>query len=369
MTLIRHVLGNHNTFRYRSAGQNVITKIPSITLTHSDAIRVLIGVISNTYIRESSRILMRQTRIGVPAASHGEVGRVPVALSDLRSDRELVVALRHLWESMMTRQGPGLGVQLHRRESLNERIAGCVVEQPNAIVMRRQRRMCRHGSVNLRRHEGVPRHGTAAAGGPTVHVCRCHTVRRMWQRHRRAMRISDDRLRGIVRQGCGRGLYADVVAFGERSHPHVGGPAERFLVRVQRIREFRSRELATDHDRRLVRILEDNRRAADANLVANGIAEWRHMIHVLRRGERLAGAGAATGRREGRVRCGWLSAALKRTAAPLLARFLARFSSQIVHAGRSTLGAAVAGVARVTRVTVYTTRCLAVTTGVAMSGH
>lgn len=118
--------GNYNPLRYRSAGQNVITKIPSITLTHS-AIRVLSGVISNTY-RESSRILMRQTRVGVPAASHGEVGRVPVALSDLRGDRELVVALRHLRKGMMTRQGPGLGVQLHRRESLNERIAGRVVK-------------------------------------------------------------------------------------------------------------------------------------------------------------------------------------------------------------------------------------------------
>lgn len=311
---------------------------------------------------------MRQTRIGVSAAGHGEVGRVPIALSDLRSDRELVVALRHLWESMMTRQGPGLGVQLHRRESLNERIAGCVVKQPDAVMMRRQRRMCWHGSVNLRRHEGVPRHGTAAAGGSAVHVCRGHTVRRMRQRHRRAMRISDDRLRGIVRQSCGRGLYADVVAFGERSHPHVGGPAERFLVRVQRIREFRSRELATDHDRRLVRILEDNRRAADADLIADGVAEWRHMVHVLRRGERLAGAGAATRRRKG-VRCGWLSATLKRTAAPLLARFLARLPSQIVHAGRPALGAAVAGVARVTRVTVYAARCLAITAGVAVSGH
>lgn len=143
---------------------------------------------------------MRQTRVRVPAASHGKVGRVPVALSDLRCDRELVViTLRHLREGMMTRQGPGLSVQLHRRESLDKRIAGRVVEQPDAVMMRRQRRMRRHGGVNLRRHEGMPRHGTAAAGGPTAHICRGHAVRRVRQRHRRAVRISDDGLRGIMR--------------------------------------------------------------------------------------------------------------------------------------------------------------------------
>lgn len=361
--------GNYNPLRYRSAGQNVITKIPNITLTHSDAIRVLSDVISNTYTRESSRILMRQTRVGVPAARHGEVGRVSVALSDLRGDRELVVALRHLREGMMTRQGPGLGVQLHRRESLDERIAGRVMDQPNAVVMRRQRRMRRHRGVNLRRHKGVPRHGTAAAGGPAAHVRRGHAVRRVRQRHRRAVRISDDRLRGIVRQSRGRGLYADVVVFGERGHPHVGGPAERFLVRVQRIRELRSRELATNYDRRLVRILEDDRRAADADLVAGGVAERRHVVHVLRRGEGLAGTGAATRRRESRARRRWLGATLKRTAAPLLARFLARLPGQVVHACRPTLGAAVAGVARVTRITVHAARRLAVAAGVAVSGH
>lgn len=59
--------------------------------------------------------------------------------------------------------------------------------------------MRRHGSVNLRRHKSMPRHGTAAAGRPAAHVRRDHAVRRVWQRHRRAMRISDDRLRGIVR--------------------------------------------------------------------------------------------------------------------------------------------------------------------------
>lgn len=313
---------------------------------------------------------MRQTRVRVPATGHGEVGRVSVALSDLRGDRELVViTLRHLREGMMTWQGPRLSVQLHRRESLDEWIAGRVVEQLDAVVMRRQRRVRRHGGVNLRRHEGMPRHGTAAAGGPTAHVRRGHAVRRVRQRHRRAVRISDDRLRGIVRQGRGRGLYANVVAFGERGHPHIGGSAERFLVGVQRFRELRSRELATDHDRRLVRILEDDSRATDANLVADDVAERRHVVHVLRRGEGLAGAGAATGRREGRVGRGWLGATLKRTAAPLLARFLARLPGQVVHAGRSTLGAAVASVARVTRVTVHAARRLAVATGVAVSGY
>lgn len=179
---------------------------------------------------------MRQTRVGVSAAGHGEVGRVPVALSDLRGDRELVVALRHLREGMMTRQSPGLVVQLHRWESLDEWIAGRVMKQPDAVVMRRQRCMRRHGGVNLWRHKSMPRHGTAAAGGSAAHVRRDHAVRRVRQRHRRAVRISDDRLRGIVRQGRGRGLYANVVVFGERGHPHVGGPAKWFLVRIQRIR-------------------------------------------------------------------------------------------------------------------------------------
>lgn len=92
------------------------------------------------------------------------------------------------------------------------------------------------------------------------------------------------------------------------------------------------------------------------------------MVHVLRRREGLAGAGAATGRRKGRVCRGWLGATLKRTTAPLLARFLTRLPGQVVYAGRPTLGAAVAGVARVTRVTVHAARRLAVATGVAVSG-
>lgn len=242
---------------------------------------------------------MRQTRVGVPAASHGEVRRVPVALSDLRGDCELIAALRHLREGMMARQGPGLGVQLHRRESLNEgiaRINGGTVEQPDAVMMRRQRRMRRHGGVDLRRHEGVPRHGSAAAGGAAAHVRRGHAVGRVRQRHRGAVRIGNNRLRGIVRQSRRGGLYADVVALGEGGHPHVSGPTERFLVRIQWVRELRSRELAADHDRRLVRVFQDDRRAAGADLVAGSIAVRRHVIHVLRRGEGLAGAGATVGR-------------------------------------------------------------------------
>lgn len=151
-------------------------------------------------------------------------------------------------------------------------------------------------------------------------------------------------------------MYANVVAFGERGHSHIGGSAERFLVRVQRFRDLRSRELATDHDRRLVRILEDDSWATDGDLVADDVTEWRHVIHVLWRGEGLAGAGAATGRREGRVGRGWLGATLKRTAAPLFARFLARLPSQVIHAGRPTLGATVTGITRVTRVTVHAAR-------------
>lgn len=99
---------------------------------------------------------MRQTRVGVATAGHGEVRRVPVALSDLRGGGELVVALRQLREGVVTRQRPRLSVQLHRREPLDERIAGtaaaaatsssdanataataAAVEQPDAVVMRR----------------------------------------------------------------------------------------------------------------------------------------------------------------------------------------------------------------------------------------
>lgn len=83
---------------------------------------------------------MRQTRVGVPAAGHGEVRGVPIVLSDLRGGRELVVALRHLREGVMARQGPRLTMQLHLRESLDEWIAranSVSVEQPNAVMMRR----------------------------------------------------------------------------------------------------------------------------------------------------------------------------------------------------------------------------------------
>lgn len=272
----------------------------------------------------------------------------------------------------MARQGPGLGVQLDRREPLDEGVArtnGGGVEQPDAVMVRRQGRVCRHGGVDLRRHEGMPRHGSAAAGGAAAHVRRGHTVGRVRQRHRGAVRVGDDRLRGVVRQSRRGGLYADVVALGKGGHPHVGGPAERLLVRIQRIRELRSRELAADHDRRLVRVLQNDRRATGADLVAGDVAVRRHVVHVLRRGKGLAGAGATAGRREGRVRRGWLRAALKGAAAPLIARLLARFSSQVVHAGRPTLGAAVTGVAGVTRVTVHPARRLAVAAGVAVTGH
>lgn len=215
--------------------------------------------------------------------------------------------------------------------------------------------MCRHGGVNLRRYEGVSRHGSAAAGGTAAHVRRDHVVSRMRQRHRGAVRIGDDRLRRIVWQSRRGGLYANVVALGEGGHPHVGRPAERFLIRVQWIRELRSRELTADHDRRLVWVLQDDRRAASADFVAGDIAVWRRVIHVLRRGEGLAGAGTTAGRRKGHVRCGWLRATLQGAATPLLARLLSRLPGQIVHAGRATLGAAVTGVAGVTCVTVHAT--------------
>lgn len=262
-------------------------------------------------------------------------------------------------------------MQLHRREPLDEGVAGTnggSVEQPDAVMVRRQGRVCRHGGVDLRRHEGMPRYGSAAAGGAAGHIRRGHTVGRMRQRHRGAVRVGDDRLRGVMRQSRRGGLYADVVALRKGGHPHVGRPAERFLVRIQRIRELRSRELAADHDRRLVRVLENDRRATSADLVAGDIAIWRHVVHVLRRGEGLAGARATAGWREG-VRRGWLRATLKRAAAPLLARLLARFSSQVVYAGCPTLGAAMTGVAGVARVTVHAARRLAVAAGVAVTGH
>lgn len=219
-------------------------------------------------------------------------------MSDLRGGRELVVALWYLREGMMARQGPGLSMQLHRRESLDEGIArtnGVSVEQPDAVMMRRKSRMRWHSGVDLWRHEGVPWHGSAAAGGAAAHVRRGHTMGRVRQRHCGAVRIGDDRLCRIMRQSCRGGLYTNIVALGERSHPHIGGSAERFLIRIQRIREFRSRELATDHDRRLIWVLQDDCRAAGANLI-NGIAVRRHMVYVLWRGEGLTGAGATTGR-------------------------------------------------------------------------
>lgn len=271
----------------------------------------------------------------------------------------------------MARQSPRLGMQLHWREPLNEgipRANGGSVEQPDAVMMRRQRRVRRHGSVDLRWHEGMPRHRSAAAGR-AAHICRSHTVGRVWQRHCGAVRIGDDRLCGIVRQSRRGGLYADVVALGKGGHPHVGRPTERFLVRIQRIRELRSRELAADHDRRLIRILQNDRRATGADLVAGDIAVGWHVVHVLRRREGLAGARTTVGRREGRVRCRWLRATLKGAAAPLLARFLARLSGQVVYAGRPTLGAAMTGVAGVTRVTVHAAGRLAVAAGVAVTGH
>lgn len=275
----------------------------------------------------------------------------------------------------MARQGPGLGVQgVDRREPLDEGVARTngvsSVEQPDAVMVRRQGGVRRHGGVDLRRHEGMPRYGSAAAGGAAAHVRHGHTVRRVRQRHRGAVRVGDDRLRGIVRQSRRGGLYANVVALGEGGHPHVGGPAERLLARIQRrFREFRSRELAADHDRRLIRVLQDDRRAAGADLVADDITVRRHVVHVLRRGEGLAGTGATGRRRKGRVRRRWLRATLKGAAAPPLARLLARFSSQIVHAGRPTLGAAVTGVAGVTRVAVHAARRLAVAAGVTVTGH
>lgn len=314
---------------------------------------------------------MRQTRVGVPAAGHGEVRRVPIALSDLRGDGQLAVALRHLRKGVVAWQRPRLGVQLHRREPFDERIVRSAVQQPDAVVMRRQRRVRRHGGVDLRRHERVPRHGTAAAGGTAAHVrTPGYAVGgRVWQRHRGAVGIRDDWLCGIVRQGRRGSLYANVTALREGGHSHVGGPAERLLVRVQGIRELRSRELATYHDRRLVRVLQDDRRAAGADLVAGGVAEGRHVVYVLRRGEGLTGAGAAVGRRESGARGGRLGAPLKRTAAPLFARLLARLPGQIVHAGRPTLGAAVAGIARVAGVAVHAAGRLAVAAGVTVTGH
>lgn len=199
---------------------------------------------------------------------------------------------------MMTRQGPRLSMQLHRRESLDERIVranGVSVEQPDAVMMRRKSRMCWHSGVDLRRHEGVPWHGSAAAGRAAAHVRRGHIMGNVRQRHRGAVRIGNDRLCRIMRQSCRGGLYANIVALGEGSHPHISGSTEWFLVWIQRIRELRSRELATDHDRRLIWILQDDCRTTRANLV-NGIAIRRHMVYVLRRGEGLTGARTTVGR-------------------------------------------------------------------------
>lgn len=189
-----------------------------------------------------------------------------------------------------------------------------------------------------------------------------------------------------MRQRRGRGVNANVVALREWRHPHVGGPAERLLVRVQGLRQLRPGQLPPYHHGRLVRILEDNGRASLANrggdivvhvnvraptharhrVVHAGISvrvwtrigEQRHVVRVLRRGKGMAGAGTTIRRwkRDGSGR--WLNPALQGTTAPLVARLLvisllgnvrgAVATCHVVHAGRSPLTAAVAPIACVT---------------------
>lgn len=182
--------------------------------------------------------LMRQTGVGVAATGHGEVGRVSVGLPDLRGSGEFAVNLRGLGESVMTGQGPGLRVQVHRREPLDERIVRGRrdgVQQPDTVVMRGQSGVRREGGMELGRDEGVSRHRAAAPARPS-HLTPGHAVRRVRQRHRRAMRVSDHWLSRVMGQSRGRSVHADVVAFRERRHSHVGRPTERFLVGIQRIR-------------------------------------------------------------------------------------------------------------------------------------
>lgn len=83
---------------------------------------------------------MGQARVGIAATGHGEVGRVAIALPDLRGGREFAVNLRRLGESVMAGQSPGLRVQLHGWKSLDERIVRggkYGVKESDAVVMGR----------------------------------------------------------------------------------------------------------------------------------------------------------------------------------------------------------------------------------------
>lgn len=83
---------------------------------------------------------MRQTRVGITATGHGKVCRVTIALPDLRGGGQFAVNLGRLGESVVAGQRPGLRVQLHRREPLDERIVGggrYAGEKSDAVVMGR----------------------------------------------------------------------------------------------------------------------------------------------------------------------------------------------------------------------------------------
>lgn len=214
-----------------------------------------------------------------------------------------------------------------------------------------------------------------------------HAVRSVGQRHGGAVRIGYHRLGRVMRQSGGRGVDTNIVALGEWRHPHVGGPAKRLLVRVQRLRKLRPRQLPSYHHGRLVRILEDNGRASlasdrasyiiyvnvragaharvHARIVSARVRIWigeqRHVVRILRRRKGMAGAGATVWRWKRDRRGRRLNTALEGTAAPLRRLLVVSLlddvggaaTGHVVHAGRSPL---TASIAPVTGVTVHAAR-------------
>lgn len=330
--------------------------------------------LSSTSVRVGNN-LVREACIGIAAARHRKIRRVPVVVSHLHGRRCGEFVLKRLRKRVVSGQCPRLRVHLHRWKTLDEWIRRRVNE-PRAVVMRGQSRVSRQCRMRLQfrlllllwllllllmvrlNRIGVPRDRSAtAAGGRTDHVRRIgHAVRGVRQRHGRAVRIGDDGLGRIVRQRRRRRLDAAKVAvLRERGHSHVRGAAERLLVGIQRIDDLGPGQSSPDDDGRLVRVLEDDGRAAGLRLVRHPV-EYRTVIDVLGR-KILTRPGSGARRRERRVRCGRLAAALERTAPPLVLLSGLR-AAQVVDARRSSL--AVATLTRVARVRVHAARTLAV---------
>lgn len=92
---------NYENTEYHLKHTQTSPELAGVTRTRTSPIIIRLKPAVVFAVRARARTLMRQTRVRVPAAGHGEVRRVPIALSDLRGDGELVVALRQLREGVM----------------------------------------------------------------------------------------------------------------------------------------------------------------------------------------------------------------------------------------------------------------------------